>query len=112
MLLEFSLHSQNGWSLRCVSWMQKAGNQEPALPTQQQNVKICIACARDRVFLLCARYLFPWFGFDASEFTCANLEINGDQFHDLLSGGSYVSTQRIRSVTRTLLTRTSSRLRQ
>ena len=31
-------------------------------------------------FLLGIRYLFLWFGFDASEFTCANLGIKGDQF--------------------------------
>jgi hypothetical protein len=31
--------------------------------------------------------LFPWFGFNASEITCANLGIKGDLHHDLLSGG-------------------------
>jgi hypothetical protein len=31
--------------------------------------------------------LFPWFGFNAREFTCANLGIKGDLLHDLLSGG-------------------------
>src|ERR1700683_1325636 len=78
---------------------------------QSQNVKICITCAAES-FLFGTRYLFPWFGFSAKEFTCANLKLKGDQLQDSLPGGSYVSTKRNRFVPSTFHTCTFSWLRE
>jgi hypothetical protein len=82
MLREFPLRSQHLKGHRVVwNWMQKIRNQDAALRTQPQSVKICIVASAAK-FLLNTRYLFPWFGFNASEFTCANLAIKGDPLDD------------------------------
>jgi hypothetical protein len=39
--------------------------------------------------------LFLWFGFNASEFTCANLEIKGDLVHDLSSREEVMSVRKV-----------------
>ena len=64
------------------NWMQNSGTRTLHFAHNVKNVRICIAAAFRRVFLLSTRYLFAWFGFNASEFTCANLEIKGDPLHD------------------------------
>ena len=56
-----------------------------------KNVKICITCGPK--FSRPRRYLFPWFGFKAKEFGCANLETIRDQLHDLLSQGEVMSVR-------------------
>jgi hypothetical protein len=51
-----------------------AGNLSPAATTHTRNVKIC-NILQPSIFFSHLRYLFSWYGFDATEFTCANLEL-------------------------------------
>src|SRR5271170_3605238 len=96
----------------CRKLDAKSGRRKPHT-RRSKNVKICISCTC-RSFFLELRYLFCWFGFKATEYTCANLKIKGDQFHESIcsQGEVYVSTQWTRSTPRALRTPILSRLRQ
>jgi hypothetical protein len=77
MLPEFTVEDHNSTERRIATrWRldAEAGLSEPRSSFQECKEM----CTLSGNILCCFRYLFPWFGFNATEFTCANLETKGE----------------------------------
>lgn len=96
MLPEFSIPSHNSPDSRVIEVVRRldAANQKPEAGTPRitPECKDMYSLRQPQIFSF-VRYLFPWFGFNASEFTCANLGIKGDALHDLFSPEEVMSVR-------------------